>query len=136
MVRSTSCLLIAALVLCPLLCGGGRASPRAGSATPAHGCSCCDRPASTGQGDSCPADHSPARRGHSCQCICGGAIAGDAAPQVVALDWSWSLPVAVIELPMAQLLEESQLSSATAPWPDVGPNHGRALCYLFSTMQC
>lgn len=46
------------------------------------------------------------------------------------------MPVAAREIAALQVVDAEQAWTATSPWPDVGMNHGRALCYLFSTMQC
>jgi hypothetical protein len=136
MQRTVSIYLMLSLLACPVLCAGGRELKSAASQAGPHTCSCCGDESPTSPDHSGAPDGSPAKSGRSCQCICGGAIAGDTNAHVLAFDWSWSLPVAVIEPAVAQLLEESQLRLTTAPWPDVGLNHGRALCYLFSTMQC
>ncbi len=54
-----------------------------------------------------------------------------------ALDSTWSLPVAIMSPVLSTNLQEIQFNRfCTVPWPDEGANHGRVLCYLFSTLQC
>jgi hypothetical protein len=60
----------------------------------------------------------------------------DAGLHDVAFDWSWSLPLAVVEPTAVQLQELRFDGFSRAPWPDVGLSAGRAICCLYSTYQC
>jgi hypothetical protein len=132
--RQTVVTLLVVIVFgCPILCG--RQHEPLVSANPAtsHTCSCCGNAA---DGDGAPSRQRFPDPTSGCQCICGGALTSHTTDYDLSFDWSWSLPLTMIEPVASQLLEESPPSSVASPWPDVGMNYGRALCYLFSTMQC
>ena len=74
--------------------------------------------------------------GHSCQCICGGAVVDDAGSQFTGIDMSWSLPLAVVAPQLGYVAAIPCCQVVVAPWPDVGMNRGRAICCLCSTYQC
>ncbi len=140
MSRAIASTLIVALLACPVFCGRGHGSQRvAGSRlagnNASHGSSCCHHEGSS-EHRSGPVDHSPSHQGQSRQCICCGAVFDQAASPQVDFDWSWSLPMAIVGLTALDISALSLVPVAQAPWPDVGMNHGRALCYLLSTMQC
>lgn len=130
-------LLTAAIFACPILCAVGDCYD-CDSGEAADGCSCCHEggAANSGDGNSYPADSRPPDSGDACACICGGAVVDDAGSHVVHFDWSWSLPVAVVEPAVGQLHEALFRQFSLAPWPDVGRNAGRAICCLFSTYLC
>ena len=60
----------------------------------------------------------------------------DAGPVVVAFDWGWSVPIVPVAIAAAQVHAAEYHQLSVAPWPDVGMNHGRALCCLYNTYLC
>lgn len=134
--RAVSSLLVAVLLTCPLVCRTGHAARHDAGQTE-RGCGCCERhSASTSGHDHCPADRSPSGSGHSCQCICGGAVVDSAGVVQVDFDWHWSVPLAPVALEAAQIFDVAPQTFSMTPWPDVGMNHGRALCCLYNTFLC
>jgi hypothetical protein len=131
--RAFSILLITAIFNCPLCCSWGAGSVRSGDTAKTHCRGCCHSPAKSESGEqSCPLREP----GKCCQCICGGAIVGDAVAQDIGFDASLPMPVAnraVVSVP-AQYIEFLRIR--TTPWPDDGVNVGRAMCCLYSTFLC
>ena len=56
----------------------------------------------------------------------------------INLDAGWSLPIAIVDALLPAQLAATQWEnfSTPPPWPNVGMNPGRALCYLYSTLLC
>lgn len=135
--RAISILTVANLLFCPIMCGREHVSDGAEGKIVRHACDCCGGEGQVPSGtDANPAKHAPTRPGHGCECICGGAIVNDANLHGVLCDWNWALPVALTDPDAAQTLSDCLTRSPCAPWPDVGKNHGRILCCLYSTLQC
>jgi hypothetical protein len=129
--RAISIFLIATILNCPLYCSWSAGGVGAEGKACCRGC--CHPSSQPASGErSCPARDS----GKCCQCICGGAVIGDAATLDIGFDASLSLPV--VDLAVTSVL--SQVSNLprirTTPWPDDGVNVGRALCCLYSTLLC
>ena len=60
----------------------------------------------------------------------------DAGAVHVDFDWAWSVPLAPVALVASQIVDIEPQPFSLAPWPDVGMNHGRALCCLYNTYLC
>ena len=54
----------------------------------------------------------------------------------VEFDWSWSVPVTIADRSSCAKSTIALRQCSHAPWPDVGMNHGRALCCLYNTFLC
>jgi hypothetical protein len=137
MSRLVAILLSFVIWACPLVCAVGKCSAHAAGNSKACG-SCCDREA----GDDAPAKNShdsksPTSPGpsHGSQCICNGAVMGDAAWTGVELDARWDLP-AVMPVVVATSVALPDGVVREAWLPDIGLSAGRALCCLHSVLQC
>jgi hypothetical protein len=136
--RAFAILLTVTILACPQLCTLGECCLDTNNESGAGGCSCCHEGEAESSGDehSLPVDSRLPDSGHSCTCICGGAVLDDAGLHVVQFDWTWSLPVVVSEPAIGPLHDTLDCQNSLAPWPDVGMNAGRAICCLCSTYQC
>jgi hypothetical protein len=135
MSRLVAILLSFVIWACPLVCAAGKC---AAHATGQNNTCCCDR----GAGDEAPArgshdSKSPTSPGssHGSQCICNGAVMGDAAWTGVELDARWELPAMVpVVAATSVALPEEVVREA---WlPDIGLSAGRSLCCLYGVLQC
>ena len=119
---------------CPLVCANGHAVGDDAARGEQGGCPCCHHEDAFPSDDGgCPAEPESES---GCQCVCGGAVLQEGGQHDVALDLGWSLPVMMTAaVDVRQLVGESR-SWNTAPWPDVGMNHGRWVCCLFCTYLC
>jgi hypothetical protein len=137
MSRLVAILLSFVIWACPLVCAVGKCVAHATGKIDACGC-CCDR----GAGDQTPADNShgsksPTSPGssHGSQCICNGAVMGDAAWTGVELAARWDLP-AVVPVVAATSVSLPDEVVREAWMPDIGLSAGRALCCLHGVLQC
>jgi hypothetical protein len=133
MARSIAITMIATLLSCPLLCAAGESLVAGSAKGEMKRCCCCDK---HGEDGSCPTDSRRSHSGHSCQCICGGAVVDDAGAVVVAFDWGWSVPIEPAAVVVGQAIELELRRFSVAAWPDVGMNRGRAICCMFNTYLC
>ena len=137
MVRLLSVYLAATILACPLLCQPGQCSAADDGADSGRRCCCCH-----GSGSQSPEEQptAPERRssdsGGCCQCICGGAVVGDAGAVIAEVDTSWWSPVAIL-IPVRISPQSAQFDwLRAAPWPDDDMNVGRALRCRYGTLLC
>jgi hypothetical protein len=63
-------------------------------------------------------------------------VLDDAGAGLVEFDWGWSVPIVPVAVVAGQFHQFEFQQLSFAPWPDVGMNHGRALCCLYNTYLC
>jgi hypothetical protein len=133
--RATPLTLIAAVLLCPFMCGPAQVVRADDDSTPSC-CGCCHHgeessPAEGGSEPSEPSEHGNA----FCNCICNGAVIDHAVFPPMGVDLNcWSLVPAAVPL---VAVTYGQLSLyQTSCQPDDGMNPGRAMRCLFMTYVC
>ena len=137
MVRATTSLLIMALAGCPLLCGVGHGSARAGGKAAAHKCGCCqDESPRLGMRILVPRTVRPRAQAILASAFAAGRSSMMRGVHAVSFDWNWSLPITLGDSLVGQICEAQLHRALAAFWPDVGMSTGRSICCLYNTYLC